>query len=1456
MYRSGDLVTWLSTGELLYLGRNDEMVKVRGFRVELTEVEAALSNVGAQTVAVGLNGSKDGLWAWVTPQTLEPAQLRAELLKTLPQYMVPQRIIVLKELPWTPNGKIDKAQLLADACAEATAADGAKAESEAFVAPTSALERRICAAAATALGLERLGVTADLRSAGMTSLKAVLLSQRLRDMRLTMPLSALYELQTVRAMADILATEGSEAEESTGEGDAAARGCCRSLCWTKPCFSSGSGPGSLLRGLVFFILRLLTWTWISGVVIWPAVLPLHLAGKVLQWGGEGPVGSPARGVGLTYALAWLVLVGYPLYLLCLASLVVLTKWVVIGRYKAGTLSLDSWAFLRWWVVDRLVTFAGDLALSPWRGGPLYFGYLCALGLRASGYSRIDSKHLSEFDLISLGRCCVVAEGAKLRPAAAEAGIMHLRPMVFGDNCAVGENSVCIAGCAAGNNVTLQPLSLLSGSTGRTLPDGSVWKGAPLVQSSVPAGHLGRDLVGDLVALLLALLLQLFCAVIGYCVFGFLAQIQGFRAGPDEDIWQWQEEPRGWLFAAAWLLFGPPVMASADTLLGMDFVSYATLAAEGLNVSALNLGLRLTGMVVLSYAAYGWALTIFSALLCRMIRGSRRQNHPFFQVRRLILRLTFPRYPAQLSGTWAMSFYLKLLGGDVALSATVALAEPPLEPRKLHVGPGALVLGTQALGECSVGAGTVVGADSVMLPHTEVGANAVVGAMSVAGRPVGAGLMLVGNPGVIMKRAELGRGPPNSCARKFLQTAMRIAYPLLAPMLLQLLLLVTLLPAMYFLNVALYAIRADRDGWPGRFLQAAALAPAYVVLGWCLCVVAVVLKWVLLGRLSSSGCVWRWYGSWQHYVVMFSQCAMSVGICMGMAFGSYNWWLSSLGATVVASDAYIMTPVVAGFDGLSVGQGAAVDKEAVLSGLRLLPVRATSSQAGPQGFCTCQGKVSVGPGSTVSHAAAVVCAETGEHSVLAPLSAVGATMRLPARSLAIGLPAQKFTWSRDRDNLVRATGRPLPRELRPPIVLPAYVRRAIGRMKVIHDDADRADPVLAPLVTGACGYLGRHIVAALLEAGCSKVFCVVRAADAAAAQKRVLEALKKAGIPDLDAGSSRVEAIPGDLAQRNLGLSFADFQRLAGRATHVFNSAAKVNLTEPFELMRRDNVDSTAHLLEFCCAVRPKPFHHISTMGVLTPDMLDRNGSVPESAPLGDIRLLPLYGTGDQASGYPHSKWLAEMMVFEAARQGLPAYVHRPGLIGGHSETGAVAEDVFFHFLSDVLKIRQLPAMEGNKFNLTPVDWVAKAIAHIGCQGWTGSAGHAHFPSGSTFHPAVPRNSVTVDALTSVLRRLGYQDLRSMDFVEWRDLILADPIRFKSWSFCAALTAEGDGIDSMAGCEVGARAIREVVGDEAFEKFDPLICLEKMVRWCASQGLLPPPDGVGRGATVVGAECNV
>ena len=84
--------------------------------------------------------------------------------------------------------------------------------------------------------------------------------------------------------------------------------------------------------------------------------------------------------------------------------------------------------------------------------------------------------------------------------------------------------------------------------------------------------------------------------------------------------------------------------------------------------------------------------------------------------------------------------------------------------------------------------------------------------------------------------------------------------------------------------------------------------------------------------------------------------------------------------------------------------------------------------------------------------------------MAPLSAVGPSARLPPQTLAVGLPPQAFAFA--EQSLVRPTARPVPRELRPPVALPSYVRRAIGRMKV------QVEKERVPLVTGACGFLGR------------------------------------------------------------------------------------------------------------------------------------------------------------------------------------------------------------------------------------------------------------------------------------------------------------------------------------------------------------------------------------------------
>src|SRR5579871_6866280 len=118
MYRTGDVARWRSDGNLEYLGRTDHQVKVRGFRIELEEIEGALLRETAITRAVvvardGSHGEKR-LVAYIVfaaGQSVETVMLRESLRQSLPEYMVPAAIVVLESLPLTPNGKLDRKSL-------------------------------------------------------------------------------------------------------------------------------------------------------------------------------------------------------------------------------------------------------------------------------------------------------------------------------------------------------------------------------------------------------------------------------------------------------------------------------------------------------------------------------------------------------------------------------------------------------------------------------------------------------------------------------------------------------------------------------------------------------------------------------------------------------------------------------------------------------------------------------------------------------------------------------------------------------------------------------------------------------------------------------------------------------------------------------------------------------------------------------------------------------------------------------------------------------------------------------------------------------------------------------------------------------------------------------------------------------------------------------------------------
>jgi amino acid adenylation domain-containing protein len=116
LYRTGDLVRWLANGNLEYIGRSDFQVKIRGYRIELGEIESRLSmypGVRQAVVTVGLRGSGDKylIGYYVSDHELSTVEIRDDLQKKLPEYMIPSFFVHLKELPLTLNGKLDRKAL-------------------------------------------------------------------------------------------------------------------------------------------------------------------------------------------------------------------------------------------------------------------------------------------------------------------------------------------------------------------------------------------------------------------------------------------------------------------------------------------------------------------------------------------------------------------------------------------------------------------------------------------------------------------------------------------------------------------------------------------------------------------------------------------------------------------------------------------------------------------------------------------------------------------------------------------------------------------------------------------------------------------------------------------------------------------------------------------------------------------------------------------------------------------------------------------------------------------------------------------------------------------------------------------------------------------------------------------------------------------------------------------------
>ncbi|SFM81373.1 non-ribosomal peptide synthetase terminal domain of unknown function [Pseudonocardia ammonioxydans] len=669
LYRTGDLGRIDEAGEIVYLGRADDEVKIRGHRVDLGEIESvALERPDVESAVAALSAPADGAGeelaiylvaaagpgaeAGVDRDTVDRDAVHDLLRARLPEYMVPGYVEVLDRLPMMPSGKVDRPALPAPSGPRMVVATGP------LVEPATELETRVREVLAEALGLDpgQVSVEADFfDELGGHSLLAARVVTLLRERGVgrTPAVRDLYEHPTVRGLAGALDPAGDAAGAGTGAVPPPPRP--EPLRHSRRRYTAAGAA----QAAALFVLMLTMTLPAAGVYAW------H----------DGQVG-PA-------ALAQLAVGSTAVFLLVRWLLAPLAVRALTAGMRAGQYPMWGTTHLRLWSADLLLAVSPLPVLS---GGPLAPAYLRLLGARVGRDTHVGTSVLSLPRMLQVDDEATLGYGVALRPWTCADGWVTVAPIAVGAHAHVGAGTVVEPGAMIGADAVLGEQSAVAAD--QLVPRGEHWAGSPCVPDAADAAvaelaehgpapswtraHLGAA-VGGVLALELTALASLVPAVL--------------------------------LVWTALLLFGGGPALAAAIVVGPVFV--------------------LTVCVLV--AAGRWAVmprTGPGVYPARSGIGLRK----WFGDKLLEMSLA---YTNSLYATLYTVGWLRLLGARVGRGAEVSTASH-IDPEMLTISPGSFVADMASVGSATFHRGWMVRRPTLVGRRAFVGNAAVVPAGSTLG----------------------------------------------------------------------------------------------------------------------------------------------------------------------------------------------------------------------------------------------------------------------------------------------------------------------------------------------------------------------------------------------------------------------------------------------------------------------------------------------------------------------------------------------------------------------------------------------------------------------------------------------------------------------------------------------------------------------------------------------------